>query len=468
MTLPTKRRRKGGRPRTGYLEFRNGTWWAQLTLTVDGESVRQWFNLETTSRPAARIKARRIIAADAAGAIPSKAEASEQAKRAETFCEACKRCHETRKADGVSSAKDELARLTKYALSNLGELEVTLITAGHINETLDAAKAKKLARGSVMHLKQDIANVFAMLKREGAIAANPCVDVELPKFPKSVKKVRSVLTDEELIRYINWLQPEERWQMAVRERQVMACVARLFGGLRTGDLHALRWESLDTEFAPNTQLPRFEYGWVPRKKTGTPQQLAIPPDLAECLRTWWMLTGRKTSGPVFPARRGERAGEEKMKGSHAKAFREDLKRAFGLVERRSFVVTRKNQRPLTRYRWEPVREMTAREVELFTETAYTLPVDFHSWRRAYAQALADAGVPIQTAMNLTGHSSPTTHGLYTQQRKVAFPEDAGLKLSPSFASFRVQNSGAVNENSESGWQDLNLQQPAPKARLRQP
>lgn len=56
--------------------------------------------------------------------------------------------------------------------------------------------------------------------------------------------------------------------------------------------------------------------------------------------------------------------------------------------------------------------MTPREVELFTETTYTKPVDFHSFRRAFKQALADAGVELQTAMALSGATDAKAHQRY--------------------------------------------------------
>lgn len=77
--------------------------------------------------------------------------------------------------------------------------------------------------------------------------------------------------------------------------------------------------------------------------------------------------------------------------SHAKAFRDDLRRAFG-VDGRVAEVTRSNKRQLTRHCWKQVRELTPRERELFEDTRFTRPVDFHSWRRAYSQALGDAGL----------------------------------------------------------------------------
>lgn len=95
------------------------------------------------------------------------------------------------------------------------------------------------------------------------------------------------------------------------------------------------------------------------------------------LRDWWERHGRATGGLVFPTLRGKAAGKAEKQGvSHAKAFRRDLRRAFGLDA------------------WNPERpqgrEMTARERELLEGTDAVRPVDFHSWRRAFNQALADA------------------------------------------------------------------------------
>ena len=51
-------------------------------------------------------------------------------------------------------------------------------------------------------------------------------------------------------------------------------------------------------------------------------------------------------------------------------------------------------------------------------TATTLPVDFHSTRRAYATALARVGVNEQTAMALTGHASSDVHKRYLEGLRV--------------------------------------------------
>ena len=52
------------------------------------------------------------------------------------------------------------------------------------------------------------------------------------------------------------------------------------------------------------------------------------------------------------------------------------------------------RRKVTARKWIKVREPTSREVELLEGNSHALPVDFHSWRRAYCQSLAElASIP---------------------------------------------------------------------------
>jgi hypothetical protein len=159
-------------------------------------------------------------------------------------------------------------------------------------------------------------------------------------------------------------------------------------------------------------------------KGGKPQRLHVPDVLRPILRDWWTRAGSPAAGLVFPKRRpgiDEEAGEAGRKhSSHADAFRRDLARAFGLELRREIETKRSNGRKLKSWRWVPAeREMTARERTLLTETEYTLPVDFHSWRRAFNQALADAGVNAQQAQALAGHSSLAAHERYLRNTQEA-------------------------------------------------
>jgi hypothetical protein len=79
------------------------------------------------------------------------------------------------------------------------------------------------------------------------------------------------------------------------------------------------------------------------------------------------------------------------------------------------------------------RPLTPRERILLEETDFTRPVDFHSWRRAFNQALADAGVNAQTAKALAGHASMQAHEKYLQnsQKTRTIPIEALPKIGHS-------------------------------------
>lgn len=176
---------------------------------------------------------------------------------------------------------------------------------------------------------------------------------------------------------------------------------------------------------PRADHEGFEWGVVPRRKGhrlakgGRPQPLYVPEPLRAILRDWWEHEGRKVTGPVFPKRKGKGAGEQaRAKGSHAEPFRRDLARAFGLERPVVRDTMRSNGRKLRKIGWEPAREPTTRERMLLEGSDLYLPVDFHSWRRAFNQALADAGVNAQQAMALSAHASMKAHERYlrnTQQ-----------------------------------------------------
>lgn len=95
----------------------------------------------------------------------------------------------------------------------------------------------------------------------------------------------------------------------------------------------------------------------------------------------------------------------------AAALRRDLRRALGVDVPSRTVVVRKNGRDDRRLVWES-RDLSPRERELFEEPQFTKPVDFHSFRRSFKQALADAGVELQTAMALSGASDAKAHHRY--------------------------------------------------------
>jgi len=187
--------------------------------------------------------------------------------------------------------------------------------------------------------------------------------------------------------------------------------------------------------------------------------------LRPLLRDWWERRGRPKEGPIFAARRGKRVGSEKKKTSHAEAFRRDLERAFGLVTWKQTGRDRKGN-PIGV--WEPTvgRTRTRRDRELFEPTDFTLPVDFHSCRRAFAQALADADVNAQQAQALTGHASASVHSRYLRNTgKMRRLPAAAL---PPLAIFDGRSSGPRVPNTQEISSDLSMYQGERASEKRQP
>lgn len=437
----------------GQLIWRPSGWYGRYYAWADGERVRVTRALGTTIKAVARRKLARLIAENQT--------APAEARRVETFEEAARRIVAAQAEGGMRTASWRLRRLEAYVFGALGPMDPATIRASHVRAVLEAARDAGKARDTLLHIKHDISAVLGDLWRAELIAENVTARVKAPEALPAVtlrsKKERAVLTDDELARYLAWEHPEESERMIVLERQVMACVARMFGGLRTSDLHALAWDGFDLPrvLDDGATVGGFETGIAPRRKGaglakgGRPQRLAVPEMLRAILRDWWERNGQPRSGLVFPTRRGRQPGEARKHSTHAAAFRRDLRRAFGIDALEEVQIVRRDGRPSTRLVWKEARALSERERELLEETEWTRPVDFHSWRRAFNQALADAGVNAQQAQALAGHSSMAAHERYLRNsgKLRELPEAALPRLTVGYSMVGSHpGSGAIGAN----------------------
>ncbi len=410
-----RNRTRRGRPATGTLELRKSGWYVRLTVTVDGESVRKWFPLETHDRQAARRKATRMAAGARQGTLNVQALASES-KRVETYAEAAARVRTLRRSKGKKSVSDEEIHDRLYLNPVFGDMPITAIKPSHIREALELVVDAGKSHKTLTNIRAAASVVFESLWRDELIPENPVKRAPHVEAKRDGRE-RAVLTDDELITYLAWEHPDPRFHVFVEQRQTMSLVSRLLGGARTGDLHSLTWQSFDLE--------NFAFGWVPRNKTERPQRMHIEPVLRPYLRRWWERLGSPREGLVFPRLIGTGAGEVGKPGSsYAEELRRDLKRAMGIE------VYEPGPRGGRWLEKVSVAEYTPRQRELFTETEYTKPVDFHSWRRAFNQALADAGMNAQQAAALAGHSTLEAHQKYLRNtaKAAVLPQAAVPKL----------------------------------------
>ncbi len=344
-------------------------------------------------------------------------EIEQAVERQETYAELADRVADKRRDAGVSDTRSEELRERIDIIPAIGTIAVNEITPDDIEAIFEAARERGTSLSHLRHLRQILRTRFAVAMREKAISTMPTDLVAVPKVAVDNRE-RAVLTDLELQQYLAWEHPDPTYRLGVLERQTMSAISRIFGGLRTGDLHVIKWNQLDA--------PNFKIGTAPRSKTAKPQRIAIPERLRPMLLQWWQEArdekGQKpTTGLVFPCLRGTDAGVGAKQGvSHAGAMRRDLARMFGL----------ETWNPAKRRFEETNREMTERERELLTETDTTRPVDFHSHRRGFVQGLADAHVTAQEAQRFAGHADLGAHERYLRSSRgiLTIPDAALPKL----------------------------------------
>lgn len=408
------------RQRTGSIELRRGSYFARVTVDVPeaertpgGPTTRRdWYALGTPDLATARRRARKLLADLEAG---RRVASRSTAPTVESFAD---ELFDRRAAGGIVSVSDDRRWFDRWIKPAIGHLTLDVVTSQAIRDVLDTVVEAGLRRESVRKVRVVCHIIFDAAWCDEIIEANPVARVKLPAM-REVRKERVILTDEEFFAFLSS-------DAADPELRLMALCARVEGGMRTSDVIRWDWTMIDTvDFAECS---------IPRSKTGEAQRIQIPAMLRPFLHARWVAVGCPVAGPVFPVRRGARAGAQRAaRGvSFAGALKRDLYRA-GVVRH---ACTRSPDAPLE-HRDAPCCPGLARD-PLYAETATTLPVDFHSFRRAFASALAAAGTNAQHAMRLANHSDPRVHMRYVMDgpEMRAIP-DAAVPVLPAGIATRV-------------------------------
>jgi len=405
------------RARTGTLvpPGADGLWRARVTTTrEDGSNWRPLYSLGTTDKALARRALIKLVAALEAGRdLPAAVSAATSVIRVREYAETWL---ERRTRIGVGMVYKERRNLEMYAWASIGHLPLGDVRPSHVRSLLDEAIAQGRRRATVAHIHGVLRRMFSAAVADELIEQSPVAAVRVPKM-RSIRKERVILTDTEFAQFIGCAEVD-------LELRMLSLAARCEGGMRTGDLHRWDWSQIDCS--------AFAECIVPRAKTGAPQTLAIPAALAPFLRAWWQRAGEPRRGPVFPARTGKRAGQAKRPlTSYAKRLRRGLLQA-GIVRRtpREVPATKSGTRTDLGRQASGTKLAPDPSDPLYFETETTLPVDFHSFRRAFASALAEAGVNVQHAMHLTAHSDPRVHARYVMRTTAmrSIPEAAIPRL----------------------------------------
>jgi integrase len=370
------------RPRTGTLELRSDGYYLRVTVDVieNGrpKSERRWIPLETLDERTAKRKRDAIVAGINSGAIV--ADVRREARRVSTIAELATDYVALRRAQGKRMAPEEESYFRLHINPVLGAREPASVTTPDVLRMLETIVANGKAAGTVSHARRILHRFYKWLINTGRAVNNPVREVSTPAARRDQRK-RVRPTDDEVIAFLMAPDPKHR----LLEMKMLAISSRAAGGMRTVETLRWRWEDIDRE--------GFARCWIPRGKGAEPQELEIPAILAPFLRAWWERHGRPEAGPVFPVTRGTRKGEHRVERGTSFAGR--LRRGF--------------------------LEAGVDRHDLHNDTARTRRCDFHSFRRAFAGAMARANVNAQQSMALTGHSDMRTHARYLVEQFTAVP-----------------------------------------------
>ncbi len=363
------------RQRTGSLELRRAGWCARVTLPTDDGSAGDRVRVDLGTYD--RSRAERML-----GTLLQEAEhgtglhgARGKALRAETFAEYAKAWLARRFTAGVVMAKDERNNLERHVFPHLGPLPLTVVRPVHVRAVLSKA-AETLSRETVRKIRGVVSRILGAAFREELIVENPVARVEVPTDTRADVRERTILTDDEIRLFL-------ASPLVDLELKVLSVCARVLGGMRTSELNRWAWTMLEREHFSEVTIRRAK---AKRGIAGRVQRLTVPEPMRPILRVWWETQGTPESGPVFPSRRGpNKGGFKRPRVGYAGRLRKALRR-MGIT------------RP-----------------EIHQDTELTRRADFHSFRRAFSTALAEAGVNVQTAMHLAAHSDPRVHALYVMQ-----------------------------------------------------
>lgn len=424
MTDRAERKSRGGRPRKpAVLRNKDGSRSIRLTMEVEGETVRKTVRAGTSDPAVARARARRLSAGEAPELL---------AKKSATFEE---HARELMEQSSIRTKGARLARLIKYAFPKMGSIPVADVVVGDVEEALSFAAEAVGWTGLVRHLKNDISAVLGALYSKNVIRENAALRINFRRKDSSLggRKLqrvvlpRIVLSDEEFEQWLAYgvqLAEQGGHPGQLSELYMLGLCARCLGGMRTSDLHAWRWEHIDTRSWREAKVPRPKTQgsdleeWDERFDL---EPYELPEELVPFLVGWWRRNGCPSEGPVFPVRRGKRLGLHKDVGtSYATPLRESLWEA-------------QVYRPLPGFRFDkPEPELCALQSGIARRRAC---VDFHSFRRAFVTATTSkrAGLSMAESMRLSDHSDPATHARYRR--------DEGHRVIPGAVLPRLSNTG---------------------------
>ncbi|WP_217923645.1 tyrosine-type recombinase/integrase [Miltoncostaea oceani] len=142
------------------------------------------------------------------------------------------------------------ASLRRRILPDFGARRLSDVRRSDVQDLADRLLAEGLDPSSVRNALMPLRVLFRRAVSRGEVAVNPCERLQLPAVRGRRERIASPAEAARLIAAV-----------PARDRAIWA--AALYGGLRRGELMALRWDDVDLE----ASVIRVERSWDPKERS---------------------------------------------------------------------------------------------------------------------------------------------------------------------------------------------------------
>ena len=268
-----------------------------------------------------------------------------------------------------ASSYDSYYRVVhNHIIPALGAYPMHRLTAQHMRQFLSDLHACGLSGGTVRNIFRYLYNVIKSAVRSGAIAADICEGIALPKSKPKAVRALSLAEQQRLER--------EAYALLQNNGPGVEVILALYTGMRVGEICALRWEDVDFEsntIHVNHTLQRLNLHGKDAKtavKLGTPKSDSSLREIPMSVQLSRLLRHMHRSA------RGE----------------------YVIAGRQGFTEPR-----VVQYRFEQM-----------LKRAQLPHVGFHALRHSFATRCMELNVDVATISKLLGHSSAKlTLDIYT-------------------------------------------------------
>lgn len=303
---------------------------------------------------------------------------------------------EIAKSEGTYAKYSHMVESFIMHLGGRAKLNIAAITPKDIASFRDAQIATGKSATTVRFTVRKLSIPFNAARKQGLIPVNPVEAVELPPAPKGndgTDNTRDAFTAEQIDALLNTaiIREHGRPVFEAGEEWRGAILFAYFTGARLQDVANITWNGIDLP----TRTIAFR-----AKKTG---KLVTVPMHAE-LENYFLGLPTPDNGKafVFPHLAGRGTGG-----------RSGLSMTFARIMARAKVAGEVLQAASKGSKARTVRSLS-----------------FHSLRHSFNSVMANAGVPQEVRMKLTGHATATVNTGYTHHELK--PLRAAIDLIPSF------------------------------------